>query len=112
MGARVWAHGESVAEEDEGAGAVAEWMVDGGQKVEDVMTALYADGRELYTTRAISGSPIVTGDLVTIVESYSEKGAETRYLIQRGAKNSGIGFSRWYVYESDLSERDPLMDEP
>jgi hypothetical protein len=62
----------------------------------------YREGQELYLTRSISGIPEVgTGDLATVIESYSARGESTRYYVRsRGQK--------FYVYEDDLSKRDPL----
>jgi len=68
------------------------------------MKATYVDGQTLYLTRAIPGGvawgEICIGDEVTIIESYSERGSETRYLV----KKSG---TKVYVYESDLSTKYP-----
>ena len=70
------------------------------------MKALYREGAELYVTHAIPGTQIVTGDTVRIIETYSERGAETRYLVKT------YGGAKAYVYESDLSTRDPLQENP
>jgi len=67
------------------------------------MKAKFTDGQTLYATHLIIGThPLCTGSLVTVIESYSERGAETRYLVRSLAR------FKVYCYESDLSVADPL----
>jgi len=62
-----------------------------------------AVGDVLYLTRSIPGTHALVGDLVSIIESSPlERGAERRYFVR---KCQG---PRFWVYESDLSNRDPL----
>lgn len=72
------------------------------------MKAKYQDGQTLYVTHMIIGTEFYTGTRVEVVESYSERGSETRYLVRKdGSVMQGGGFKA-YVYESDLSTVEPL----
>jgi hypothetical protein len=66
------------------------------------MKANFTDGQIAFTNRLIPGTSAGTGTEVTIVETYSARGEETRYLVR------SFGGAKFYVYESDLDVRDPL----
>lgn len=75
--------------------------------------ALYAVGQTLYTARLIKGTlrdpadSILLGSCVRILEVYAARGETTRYLVGHMDNTS----RRAYVYEDDLSQRDPLGAE-
>jgi len=69
------------------------------------MKSQWKIGQCLYLARVIPGANSITGDRVAIIESYEERGAEPRHLVANDR-----GQNRFYVYESDLAERDPIRD--
>lgn len=66
------------------------------------MKAKYEAGKQVYATHRIIGTEVGTGTPVTIVEPYTARGEETRYLVRTPG-----GF-KVYCYESDLDSADPF----
>jgi hypothetical protein len=70
------------------------------------MRAKYADGQRVFTNHLIVGTDFATATPCTVVESYEERGSETRYLVKNDSR------FKCYVYESDLDATDPLAKAP
>lgn len=69
------------------------------------MKAKYLDGTTLYTTRPLALGSVATGEIVTLVESYEDQKYEPICYIRTP------GGRAFCCLESDLSTRDPLVED-